>query len=172
MADDGPPSREALHAALREQWQTTEDAVAALETHFDAPAHGDGGWTVGDLFRHLTANAHNYPARIRTALADGAWTFGTDEGNALGVARFRALDAKMLRIELNTAHGVDWMYVQRFTDADLARAFPRPNGDPWTLDRIIRQLACHEAWHVAEALEAAGLPESAVVPVETAHRWV
>ena len=172
MADGGPPSREALHAALREQWQTTEDAVAALAARFDAPAHDDGGWTVGDLFRHLTANAHNYPARIRTALADGAWTFGSDAGNAIGVAKFRALDAGMLRIELNTAHGVAWMYVQRFTDADLARAFPRPNGDPWTLDRIIRQLALHEAWHVGEALSAAGVPESAIAPVETAHRWL
>ena len=169
--DGEAPSREALFTALREQWQTTEDAIAALETRFDAPAHGEGGWTVGDLFRHLTANAHNYPARIRGALASGGWTFGTDEGNALGVAKFGALDARMLRIELNTAHGVAWMYVQRFTDDDLARTFPRPNGDPWTLDRIIRQLAYHEAWHVSEALEAAGLPESAIVPVETAHRW-
>ena len=39
------------------------------------------------------------------------------------------------------------------------------------LGQVLGVVARHEADHVAVALEAAGVPASAVVPVETAHRW-
>ncbi len=162
-------TRDTLFPALREQWQRTEDAIAALADHFDKPAHD--GWTVGDLCRHLTSTSHDTPANVRAMLADGGLSFDIDAVNAAGVERLRALDAKMLRIELNTAHGVVWMYVQRFTDEDLTRTCSLW-GNEVSLGLELAFLAGHERDHVAAALAAAGVPESAVVPVETAHRWV
>ena len=162
-------TRETLFPALREQWQRTEDAVAAVERRFDEPAHD--GWSVGDVFRHLTSIAHDTAANARAMIADGGLSFDIDAVNAAGVERLRALDARMLRIELNTAHGVVWMYVQRFSDDDLARTYSLW-GNEVSLGLELAFLAGHERDHVAAALAAAGLSEDAVVPVETAHRWV
>ena len=168
MADEPSITRETLFPALREQWQRTEDAVAAVGHRFDEPAHD--GWTVGDVFRHLTATAHDTAANVRAMLADGGLSFDIDARNAEGVEKLRALDHRMLRIELNTAHGVVWMYVQRFTDDDFARTCSLW-GNEVALGLELAFLAGHERDHVAAALAAAGVPESAVVPVETAHRW-
>ena len=161
-------TREGLFGEVCEHWQRTEDAIAALGAHFGTPCAGD--WTIGDTFRHLTAASHIMSGRIRALLATGELPFPGDEGNAEGVAKFASLDDKMLRIELNTAHGVVWMYLQRFSDEDLSQPFTI-FGEEHTLGQVIRQRVLHEAGHVNEALEAAGLPESAIVPVETAHRW-
>ncbi len=166
--DQNGMTREALFQEVLACWQHTEDAIAAFEGHFETAAHD--GWTIGDLFRHLTAASHIMSGRIRALLATGELPFPGDSGNAEGVEKFRALDAKMLRIELNTAHGVVWMYLQRFSDEDLAQRFTVFD-ESYTLGEIILQRVLHEAGHVAEALELAGLPESAIVPVETAHRW-
>ena len=168
MADGEPMTREALFQQVCECWQRTEDAIAALGGHFETQAND--GWTVGDVFRHLTAASHIMSGRIRALLATGELPFPGDSGNAEGVEKFASLDYKMLRIELNTAHGVVWMYIQRFSDEDLAQTFTL-FGEEKTLGQIIRDRVLHEAWHVKEALEATGLPESVIVPVETAHRW-
>ena len=161
-------AREALFQTIRQYWQATEDAIAAVGERFDTPAHDT--WTVGDIFRHITAANHEIASRIRKLIATGELPFGGDEGNAAGVAKFRALDAKMLRIELNTAHGVVWMYIQRFSDDDLAQTYTEM-GSQVLLGDVLLHRVLHEVGHVAEALAAAGVPESAVVPVETAHRW-
>ncbi len=168
MADSPAITREALFQALCEQWQQTEDAIAAVGEHFDKPAHN--GWTVGDIFRHLTAISHGESAAVRAMLATGEYVITGDEVNESEVEKYRSLDYKMLRIEMNTAHGVVWMYVQRFSDDDLAQTY-KLMGNDWTLRQVLGVVARHEADHVAVALEAAGVPESAVVPVETAHRW-
>ena len=162
-------TREGLFRALCEQWQYTEDAIAAVGERFDEPAHD--GWTVGDVFRHLTAISHRESAAVRAMLATGEYEIPGDAANEAEVEKFRSLDDKMLRIELNTAHGVVWMYVQRFSDEDLAQTY-KLMGNDWTLGQVLGVVARHEADHVAVALEAAGVPASAVVPVETAHRWV
>ena len=91
-------------------------------------------------------------------------------GNQDGVDKFASLDYKMLRIELNTAHGVVWMYIQRFSDEDLAQEYSI-GGNAFSLGAILGLLGQHEAQHVTEALAAAGLDDSAVLPLETAHRW-
>ncbi len=161
-------TREALFQEVCEVWQRTEDAIAALGEHFETPCAGD--WTIGDAFRHLTAASHIMSGRIRALLATGELPFPGDSGNAEGVEKFRSLDYKMLRIELNTAHGVVWMYIQRFSDEDLAQTFTIFD-EKHTLGEVIQARVLHETWHVNEALEAAGLSESAIVPVETAHRW-
>ena len=168
MADSPAITRESLFQALCEQWQQTEDAIAAVGEHFDKPAHD--GWTVGDIFRHLTAISHGESAAVRAMLATGEYVITGDELNEAEVEKYRSLDYKMLRIEMNTAHGVAWMYVQRFSDEDLAQTY-KLMGNDWTLGQVLGVVARHEADHVAVALEAAGVPASAVVPVETAHRW-
>ena len=168
MAATEAMTREGLFREVCACWQMTEDAIAALGEHFETRANE--GWTVGDVFRHVTAASHIMSGRIRALLATGELPFPGDDGNAAGVGKFASLDYKMLRIELNTAHGVVWMYIQRFSDEDLAQTFTI-FGEEETLGQIIRDRVLHEAWHVEEALEATGLPESVIVPVETAHRW-
>ena len=170
MAAETAMTRDDLFQNLAKQWQATEDAIAALGDHFDRTAHG--GWTVGDVFRHVTSTAHDTSADLRAMIATGSFPLPEDDdgANAVGIARFAALDHKMLRIELNTAHGVVWMYVQRFSDEDLARSYDLA-GNSFTLGETLGLIAQHEAQHVADALQAAGLSADAVVPVETAHRW-
>ncbi len=167
MADSSTMTREALFQTLCEHWQHTEDAMAAAGEHFDKP--GYDGWTVGDIFRHLTSIAHDTASQVREMIATGEHVL-TPEENAARVEKFASLDYKMLRIELNTAHGVVWMYVQRFSDDDLAQRYKMGDGDIG-LGELLGLLGQHEGWHVADALKAAGIDESAVVPLETAHRW-
>ena len=159
MADGETMTRETLFQEICEVWQRTEDAVAALGEHFETPAGGD--WTVGDVFRHLTAASHIMSGRIRALLATGDLPFPGDSGNAEGVEKFRSLDYKMLRIELNTAHGVVWMYIQRFSEEELAQTFTIFDQEN-TLGEVIRHRVLHELSHVDEALAAAGLPKSAI----------
>ena len=168
MADGEAITRDTLFQALLQQWQATEDAIAAAGAHFEEA--GYEGWSVGDIFRHITSIAHDTAAQMREMIATGEHVLSTPEENMAGVERFRSLDYKMLRIELNTAHGVVWMYIQRFSDEDLAQRYAMGDGDIG-LGELLGLLGQHETWHVADALKAAGVPESAVAPLETAHRW-
>ena len=168
MADGEAITRDTLFQALLQQWQATEDAIAAAGAHFEEA--GYEGWSVGDIFRHITSIAHDTAAQMREMIATGEHVLSTPEENMAGVERFRSLDYKMLRIELNTAHGVVWMYIQRFSDEDLAQRYAIGDGDIG-LGELLELLGQHETWHVADALKAGGVPESAVVPLETAHRW-
>ena len=166
MTADTTSTRETLFRSMCETWQRTEDAIAALGGHFGKQAYE--GWTVGDVIRHITAISHDTSSHVRTLLATGE--FPLEDANQAGIEKFASLDDKMLRIELNTAHGVVWMYVQRFSDEDLAQEYSL-DGNNFSLGAILGLLTQHEHQHVTEALEAAGLDESAVVPLETAHRW-
>lgn len=168
MAADAAVSREALFQSILEQWQRTEDAMGAVGAQFDAPAYES--WTVGDVFRHITASSHDTSSEIRAMLATGEFPIPDDAASAAGIEKFASLDYKMLRIELNTAHGVVWMYIQRFSDEDLAQEYSIA-GNNIALGALLGLLAQHEGQHVTEALEAAGVDESAVVELETAHRW-
>ena len=168
MADGEAITRDTLFQALLQQWQATEDAIAAAGERFEEA--GYEGWSVGDIFRHITSIAHDTAAQMREMIATGEHVLSTPEENMAGVERFRSLDYKMLRIELNTAHGVVWMYIQRFSDGDLAQRYAMGDGDIG-LGELLGLLGQHETWHVADALKAAGVPESAVAPLETAHRW-
>lgn len=167
MAADAAVSREALFQTICEHWQRTEDAIDALGPHFDKPAYD--GWSVGDIIRHVTALSHDTSAHVRAMIATGEFP-AEESDNQAGVDKFASLDYKMLRIELNTAHGVVWMYIQRFSDEDLAQEYSL-GGNSFALGTLLSLLAQHESQHVTEALEAAGLDDSAVVELETAHRW-
>tara|TARA_Y100000588_G_scaffold311834_3_gene338143 strand:- start:406 stop:927 length:522 start_codon:yes stop_codon:yes gene_type:complete len=171
MAAEAPVSREALFQTICEHWQRTEDAMAAVGDQFEKKAHE--GWSVGDIFRHITALSHDTSSHVRAMIASGEFPVdpaNNQEANQVGIDKFASLDYKMLRIELNTAHGVVWMYIQRFSDDDLAQEYSIA-GNSFSLGGILGLLAQHEAQHVTEALAAAGVEESAVVPLETAHRW-
>ena len=111
---------------------------------------------MGDIFRHITSIAHDTAAQVREMMATGEHVLSTPEENMAGVERFR-LDYKMLRIELNTAHGVVWMYIQRFSDEDLAQRYAMGDGDIG-LGELLGLLGQHETWHVAYALKAGGVP--------------
>ena len=99
MAADAAVTREGLFQTICEHWQRTEDALGAVGAQFDQPAYD--GWTVGDVFRHVTATSHDLSANVRAMIATGEFPFAGDEGNAAGVEKFASLDYKMLRIELN-----------------------------------------------------------------------
>ena len=154
MTADAPVSRDALFASLRTQWAESEAAVTRAAANFEAP--GYEGWTVGDAFRHIVDTSHNTASLIRAMLASGEFIPLGDERNAAGVAKFKALDAKMLPIEMDTAHGVVWMYIQRFSDEDLAKTY-KVMGSDISLGQLLSLLLQHEAQHVADALESAGV---------------
>ena len=78
-----------------------------------------------------------------------------DARRAFGIERFAALDGKMIPIELETAHGVIWMYIQRFSDEDLAQTFAIGDSEI-TLAGFLQMLAGHEASHVADVQSALG----------------
>ncbi len=152
-AADAPTSRDALYDSLRTRWAESEAAVTRAAASFGAPAYA--GWTVGDVFRHITDAAHRTASDIRAMLASDQFTPPADR-NATGIAKFSALDAKMLPIEMDTAHGVAWMYIQRFGDKDLARTY-NVMGSDMTLGQVLELYADHEAQHVADALRFAGI---------------
>ena len=173
MAEGEAMTREGLFREVCECWQRTEDAIAALGKHFETQAND--GWTVGDTFRHLTAASHIMSGRIRALLATGELPFPGDDGNAAGVAKFASLDYKMLRGELDRAHGAAWIYLRQFSDEDLAQTFTIFDKE-YTLGEVIRQRVLHEAGHVNEAREAAGKLAWELWPLARSHvrgnrRW-
>ncbi len=158
MTADAPVSRDALFASLRTQWAESEAAVTRAAANFEAP--GYEGWTVGDAFRHIVDSAHNTASDIRAMLASGEFTPPADERNAKGIAKFKALDAKMLPIEMDTAHGVVWMYIQRFSEEDLTKTY-KVLGSDMSLGQLLWLYLQHETQHVADALKSAGVSHAA-----------
>ena len=164
MADGEAMTRgDAVPDALRAEWQNTEDAIAAAGAHFEEA--GYEGWTWETSSATSPASPTTRPAQHAGDDRHGEHVLSTPEENMAGVERFRTLDYKMLRIELNTAHGVVWMYIQRFSDEDLAQRYKMGTATSgWASSS--RLLGQHETWHVADALKAAGVPESAVAPLD------
>lgn len=144
-----------LIAAAKEQWTTSEAAVAkAAQGNFDA-APAAGGWSAGDTFRHMIDAAHRTPEMMESLVKTGTLTL--EDHNEDGIASFKTLKARMLPIELNTAHGIIWMAAQKLTDADLDRTVEFL-GNKMPLGALLREvLVGHEQGHVAHALAAAGV---------------
>jgi hypothetical protein len=129
MATDTPISRQELFAELRAQWLSTEEAAKEAQDQATTEVYKDG-YTVGDVFRHITDSAHNTASDIRAMISTGTFNLeGIDDRRAYGIERFAALDGKMIPIELETAHGVIWMYIQRFSDEDLAKTYGIGDGE-------------------------------------------
>ena len=153
MATATPLSRQELFSELRAQWLSTEEAAKEAQDKATTEVYKDG-YTVGDVFRHITDSAHNTASDIRAMISTGTFNLeGIDDRRAYGIERFAALDGKMIPIELETAHGVIWMYIQRFSDEDLAKTYGIGDGEV-TLQGFLQMLAGHEASHVADAQAA------------------
>ena len=153
MTADAPVSRTALFESLRKQWAATEDAARALQSK--AGSKTSEGWSVSDTFRHLIDTSHNTASTIREMVATGTATIDPnhDANNLEGVAKFAALDEKMIPIELGTAHGIIWMYIQRFSEDDLQQKYSA-FGNEMTLAQVLQAFAQHEAGHVEVASKA------------------
>ena len=76
-----------------------------------------------------------------------------DARRAFGIERFAALDGKMIPIELETAHGIVWMYIQRFSEEDFAQTYGIGDAEI-ALAGFLQMLAGHEASHVADVQAA------------------
>ena len=157
MATEAAISRTELFASLRAQWLATEEAAKEAQDKDTVKVYDDG-YTAGDIFRHITDTAHNTASDIRGMLSTGRFSAldgDIDARRAFGIERFAALDGKMIPIELETAHGVIWMYIQRFSEEDFAQTFGIGDAEI-TLEGFLQMLAGHEASHVADVQAALG----------------
>lgn len=164
MTTTADTGRTALLKGLQAQWQATEVAVRRCEDAFDAPVTDQ--WTVGDLFRHLVGVAHRLaPDMLTGVFQAGALQPGDRDGvNAAEVAKFKALTARSLQIELSTAHATVWMFLQRYTEADLARPIAARESELSFGEFLQRICGGHERRHVEEAIAAAGARLKPAVP--------
>ena len=145
-----------LIAACKQQWTKTEAAIAkAAKGNFDAqPA--DGGWSAGDNFRHIIDVAHKLPDGLDEFVKLGELK-SLQPGDEVGIKAFAVLNARMLPIELNTAHGILWMALQKLTDKDLEKEVSIMGGTHKLGDVAQMLLMGHEVGHVEQALKAAGV---------------
>jgi DNA-binding Lrp family transcriptional regulator len=153
-------TKAALIGAAKEQWAKTEAAIAvASKGNFDAAPLG-GGWAAGDHFRHLIDLTHRTPELMEALVKTGAvvdYFPKVDAINAAGIESFQTLKARMLPIELNTAHGIVWMAAQKLDDATLERTVDF-SGRQMVLGDLLHFLwVGHEQQHVTEAFAAAGV---------------
>ncbi len=63
----------------------------------------------------------------------------------------------MLPVEMNTAHGIDWMALQALTDKQLEQSVHFSGNDVKLGDLLPMFLIMHEQMHVEQALAAAGV---------------
>ena len=147
-----------LIAASRAQWAVTEASIAtAAKGNFDAAAEGD--WSAGNCYRHLIDILHKLPEAIEDLKA-GKGITNMKPGDTDGHANFAALNAKMLSVEMNTAHGIVWMALQKLTDADLALEVDL-GGNKMALGALIEMLTIgHEKDHIQHAFRSAGVAEA------------
>lgn len=144
-----------LIAAAKTQWTHTEASIAkAAKGNFDAkPADG---WSAGDTYRHMVDVVHKLPEGMTDLLTHGELK-SLQPGDEVGIAAFASLNARMLPVELNTAHGIVWMALQKLTEADLEKEVSIMGGTHkfGAIAEIL--LIGHEQQHVAQALAAAGV---------------
>ena len=156
MATAAPISKASLIADARKQWTHSEASVAkAAKGNFEAtPASGE--WSAGNCYRHLIDTMHKMPDAIDQLVKAQPLT-ALSAGDEVGIKSFATLNAKMLPIELNTAHGIVWMALQKLTDRDLEKQVAL--GDhKMTLGAALQVfLIGHEQSHVEQALKSAGV---------------
>ena len=145
-----------LIAAAKEQWTQSEASIArAAKGNFDGkPA--DGGWSAGDIYRHMVDVAHKLPEGFTDLLTHGELK-SLQPGDEAGIAAFASLNSRMLPVELNTAHGIVWMALQKLTEADLEKDVSIMGGTHKFGAIAPILLVGHEQGHVAQALAAAGV---------------
>ena len=145
-----------LIAAAKAQWATTEASVAAAaKGNFDAKP-GGAEWSAAEYYRHVVDVVHKTPEAIEQ-LKHGQPLTALASGDPQGLEDFKTLTAKMLPVELNTAHGIVWMALQKLTDADLEKSMEM-GGRTFTLGGFLEIiLVGHEQQHIEDAAKAAGV---------------
>ena len=145
-----------LLAAAKAQWAATEASVAGVaKGKFDtAPASGD--WSAADIYRHLIDTAHKTPEGLEQVVK-GLPQTALAPGDESGLKDFESLNARMLPVELNTAHGIVWMALQKLTDEDLDKT-AEVGGGSFTVAQLLQLILIdHEKGHVEQARAAAGV---------------
>ncbi len=144
-----------LIAAAKAQWAATEASVAvAANGNFETAAAGE--WPAGDCYRHLIDTMHKIPEAMEQILR-GAPMTALRPGDEEGIQDFKSLNARMLPVELNTAHGIVWMALQKLTEPDLDRPMDL-GGNAFTVGGLLELvLIGHEAAHAEQALKSAGV---------------
>ncbi|MFN0096029.1 MAG: DinB family protein [Dehalococcoidia bacterium] len=149
-----------LIAAAKDQWMKSEAAIAqAAKGNFDGAPAG-GGWSASDTFRHIIDSAHRTPEMMEGLVKTGSlgnFLETLDGVNAEGIESFKTLKARMLPIELNTAHGIVWMAMQKLTAGDLAKKINFQGNEMALGDMLEFVLIGHEKSHVEAALKTAGV---------------
>ncbi|MFN0148545.1 MAG: DinB family protein [Dehalococcoidia bacterium] len=156
MATATPISKVDLIARARAQWAETEASIAAVaKGNFDARPSAEE-WSAAEIYRHIIDTVHKAPETIEQ-LVHGQPPAALSPGDPQGLVDFASLNAKMLPIELNTAHGIVWMALQKLAEADLEKSFEAA-GRTFTLGEFLNTiLVAHEAHHIEQAKKAAGL---------------
>ncbi len=148
-------SKADLIAAAKAQWSITEASVAqAAKGKFEDRSAPDQ-WSAGDCYRHIIDTIHKIPEGIEQ-LVKGEPLTALRPGDPDGIANFKNLNSRMLPVEMNTAHGIVWMALQKLTDADLEKEVALGD-NKMSLGALAHILIIdHEKTHVEQALNAAG----------------
>ena len=143
-----------LIAAARAQWPKTEAMVSeAVKGNFDAkPAEG---WSARTYVCHLIDTVHRTAQAIDAILHDQPLTM-LKMGDEEGAQKFIKLAPQTMPIELNTAHGIMWMALQKVSDADLEKELDLGQMK-MTVGQLLEVLCIkHGETHANDALKAAG----------------
>jgi hypothetical protein len=142
-----------LIEAARAQWAKTEEAItAAGKGKFD----GEAATTI----RNLLGFVHNINDAI-DEIVNGQPITSLKKGDTDGSTRYAALQPNMLRIEMNTAHGIVWMAIQKFNDTSLKQKITW-EGQEMTVAEFLEEATIkHEQAEIEKALKAAGVAVAA-----------
>jgi hypothetical protein len=142
-----------LIEAAKGQWAKTEEAItAAGKGKFDGAA--------GETIRNLLGFVHNINDAI-DEIVNGQPIASLKKGDTDGSTRYKALQPNMLRIEMNTAHGIVWMSIQKFNDESLKQKV-NWDGNEVTVADFLEDVAIkYERQEVEKALKAAGVAVAA-----------
>lgn len=142
-----------LIEAAKGQWAKTEEAItAAGKGKFDGAA--------GETIRNLLGFVHNINDAI-DEIVNGQPITTLKKGDTDGSTRYRALQPNMLRIEMNTAHGIVWMAMQKFNDESLQQKVTW-EGTEMTVAQFLEEAVInYERAEIEKALKAAGVAVAA-----------
>ncbi|MFN0096588.1 MAG: hypothetical protein ACKVVT_17660 [Dehalococcoidia bacterium] len=159
MATATLTSRADLITNAKAQWAASEAAVKRAVATGNFAKAGAGTWSAGDTFRHMIDSAYRFSGLVDGLVKGQAMNLTWDQihaGNAEGVKKFSQLTPRFIEVELNTAHGICWMAMQKLQPVDLEKKVPFAGTEMTIADVVSLLTVAHEQQHVAEALAAAG----------------
>ena len=156
MAAATPISKANLIAEAKKQWAETEASIARVaKGNFEARPAADE-WSAAEIYRHVVDTIHKAPEAMEQ-LVRGEPQTALHPGDEQGLKDFATLNAKMLPIEMNTAHGIAGMALQKLQDGDLEKSFEMM-GRTFTVGEFLSiVLIAHEQGHIEQAAKAASL---------------